>query len=100
ERPLGSSLCPYTTLFRSAAFAAPASWASCHSLGSGRTLVDGHCEPAPRRRSTGDLRERPRRGCADVRGTRVPFRASGSVRGAPLDRKSTRLNSSHVALSY
>src|SRR3989442_3951514 len=76
--PPRSTLFPYTTLFRS------------HARGNGR----GAARFRPRRHT-----DRPF--VADVRGagrarTRAPVRA----RPAPRDRKSTRLNSSHVRISY
>src|SRR5690606_39758222 len=76
-RPPRPTLFPYTTLFRSHP---PAAWqlAAGH-LGGGRLLVH-----QPRRR-------RPR-------GDRK--RAGHAGAGAGQDRKSTRLNSSHVKISY
>src|SRR5438874_9881575 len=70
RRPPRSTLFPYTTLFRSR-----------------RTL---------RAPSSREAR------CADVRarGACDPFRTSGPRAPAERDRKSTRLNSSHVEISY
>src|SRR5207253_9099358 len=86
--PPRSTLFPYTTLFRSAR-ALDAKRRSRHRqppLGQG-----------PRR-----LCARRRRGRGSARGLRARQGARcAHLRGGPrLDRKSTRLNSSHVAISY
>src|SRR5436309_8729842 len=79
RRPPKSTLFPYTTLFRSAC-AGPALWAPL--------------SPEPERRFLSRLR----RPCG------TPF--GGWTKGVPHgrrsreDRKSTRLNSSHVKISY
>src|SRR5690349_22911450 len=72
RRPPRSTLFPYTTLFRSAR--PQLTWRAA----------------------------RPRVGCAATaptgKGTRCP--GNGGARAARSDRKSTRLNSSHVEISY
>src|SRR2546426_9239035 len=83
RRPPRSTLFPYTTLFRS--------HRSGHARDHGggyRQPVHGRCEeprpPAPRKRST-----------------RTSGRLAGLLPQATLgDRKSTRLNSSHLVISY
>src|SRR5690606_42065895 len=91
-RPTRSTLFPYTTLFRSARTAVAA--------GGFRHLS----HPVHRRRDG-----RGRAGRAGRRRTAAPGRtggrtgqAGGTRRGGGLwsDRKSTRLNSSHVKISY
>src|SRR5437870_9560901 len=77
QRPPRSTLFPYTTLFRSSGSAVP----------RGRTST---CPPLPRPRD----RARGGRGRGRDR-ERLPRRP-----GSQPDRKSTRLNSSHVAISY
>src|SRR3712207_7976656 len=77
RRPPRSTLFPYTTLFRSVVDVGP----------DGYCLVAGH---------------RPRRGGPDQRQLAglqpVPHRHRGVL--PTLDRKSTRLNSSHANISY
>src|SRR5690349_21998874 len=75
RRPPRSTLFPYTTLFRSSRRGSPPSTRS-----GGRGWPRARRPPRRRRAS------RPRR-------TRVPRRTG-------RDRKSTRLNSSHVEISY
>src|SRR5256885_13248474 len=83
RRPPRSTLFPYTTLFR--------------SLQAGRRR---RRPPAVRRRRVAalPLRREP----ADPGGTHRAERAvvPGRLPGAVLDRKSTRLNSSHLVISY
>src|SRR3989442_7643809 len=71
RRPPRSTLFPYTTLFR--------------SLGLSRC----------RREATGHREPRDTRAQQELRGTQP-----GDVAHAEQDRKSTRLNSSHVRISY
>src|SRR5258705_7151946 len=78
RRPPRSTLFPYTTLFRSSGRQSP-----LHPRGGGEP------RSAPRR---GRRRSAPR---ADAR-----RRAHGPHAVAHLDRKSTRLNSSHLGISY
>src|SRR5438128_3953238 len=77
RRPPGSTLFPYTTLFRS------------QGLAGGVDAGEVAC--ALRRRSPSDARCHARDGAALSRSGR---------QAAPLDRKSTRLNSSHGSISY
>src|SRR5437660_9290270 len=76
-QPPGSTLCPYTTLFRSGGHdgVAPGTWVQ---------IVGQH--------GRGDCAIRLQKCAADVEIGHVLQRAQ--------DRKSTRLNSSHVAISY
>src|SRR3712207_8279640 len=93
RRPPRSTLFPYTTLFRSAALACPASRRGLlggRPLGEARATGQEGVEVEPRER---------RLGPAHVGGEGV------GGRGAPehvarQDRKSTRLNSSHANISY
>src|SRR5690349_22729161 len=75
QRPPRSTLFPYTTLFRSQRQEAPAG------------------SEAPRREARGLAREHDGAGRAEGEGERAR-------RQARRDRKSTRLNSSHVEISY
>src|SRR3712207_8386484 len=78
RRPPRSTLFPYTTLFRSQAH-------------GGRRQPQG----------VGGTSEGPRAdGPREPAGAGVHRGAVGAVRGAPADRKSTRLNSSHANISY
>src|SRR2546426_8605491 len=82
RRPPRSTLFPYTTLFRSAG-------EPCR----GASVFDR--APAPRLRTwLAGRRHRPEP--PDVRAGRGPVRINES----PEDRKSTRLNSSHLVISY
>src|SRR5690349_23490309 len=86
RRPPRSTLFPYTTLFRSADRPV---WID-HRLG------DGELQLGPNVRGTADLQ---------APGPRQPTRpillsSPRHVRGVRSDRKSTRLNSSHVEISY
>src|SRR3989442_2191785 len=79
RRPPRSTLFPYTTLFRSALRVRHRS----HRLPAVPDLAEA--------RRVRDLRE-----CADVRGGAARLRLPAQAG----DRKSTRLNSSHVRISY
>src|SRR3712207_7675355 len=80
RRPPRSTLFPYTTLFR--------------SMASGRDTHD-------RRRAVSDSLERLQQGRRSTRGKAGHAEAKPPVlHAAPLDRKSTRLNSSHANISY
>src|SRR5256885_13934529 len=81
RRPPRSTLFPYTTLFRSARAGADAA-----RLTPARRRV---LRPAARLRAA----EEPAGGCALRRGLRPGGQGEG-------DRKSTRLNSSHLVISY
>src|SRR5256885_10565170 len=76
RRPPRSTLFPYTTLFR-----------SDRPGGRRHSCRAGRCDPAPGG-GVGPRRSDPRRsgGAASL--------------GRPRDRKSTRLNSSHLVISY
>src|SRR5207249_12100669 len=82
--PLRSTLFPYTTLFRSRVSSREG---ICHR---DQTLEYGNCRDRPRR----CFPWRRQRCCEAYRTgqTCCPVR--------PIDRKSTRLNSSHVSISY
>src|SRR3712207_8250266 len=82
RRPPRSTLFPYTTLFRSQQPDPVA-----RSLPSGR----------PQRRPHRELRLRGR---GEGEAPRARGGLAGGGRGLPLDRKSTRLNSSHANISY
>src|SRR3712207_7329310 len=88
RRPPRSTLFPYTTLFRSAALAAdPACQLVCDLVGRAiERGADGCSRPVGR---SGGL-EAPR---LDTGPTRCG-------QGGVVDRKSTRLNSSHANISY
>src|SRR5947207_8509129 len=76
RRPPRSTLFPYTTLFRSALVR------EAESLATDRGAEDGN----PARERFDDLE---------------PGAATEALaRGVPVDRKSTRLNSSHTVISY
>src|SRR3989454_1438333 len=79
RRPPRSTLFPYTTLFRSRA---------PDRLGGGQRARSRSGARAP-----GDPLAHGRRG-------RSRPEARGRARGGLLDRKSTRLNSSHLVISY
>src|SRR5207253_10531850 len=96
RRPPRSTLFPYTTLFRSvlpprgvARGGGPGGPRAARSLGR----RPGHLLGAERRLHGRDLGapRSPGRGEGDAHRT---------LRAPPRDRKSTRLNSSHVAISY
>src|SRR5256885_12339939 len=90
RRPPRSTLFPYTTLFRSAD---PVGRMEEHPLGDLVPPTDsGDCfRRRGERLRRGGLRRGPRRG-----GAREALRE----RERPQDRKSTRLNSSHLVISY
>src|SRR3712207_8958478 len=92
RRPPRSTLCPYTTLFRSAALRPAGARARLAEALAGAGAV-------PHRRG--------RREAQVLRGGLLPLPVRrGAERGAPpqlradRDRKSTRLNSSHANISY
>src|SRR5256885_12736452 len=78
RRPPRSTLFPYTTLFRSA-----------QGMGIARGLADG-C-------GGGQLPAEAAIGLVQVA---APEHAAGAVLEHDVDRKSTRLNSSHLVISY
>src|SRR5256885_10598425 len=83
RRPPRSTLFPYTTLFRSGA------------ADAARGRRQGGRVPAGRQRQGPPRRGR---GVRPVRGDRRP--ADGAEGRPERDRKSTRLNSSHLVISY
>src|SRR2546430_6571616 len=87
RRPPRSPLFPYTTLFRSEPAARVA------LLGQ---LEDGHHRQQPLLH--GELKAGAQRREFAVDGR--PGRPGGEARGGVVDRKSTRLNSSHSQISY
>src|SRR3712207_7646312 len=80
RRPPRSTLFPYTTLFRSESDAPPP---GAHPVGHHRADERARARDARRPAGNGGQRRR---------------RRGGAV--GPLDRKSTRLNSSHANISY
>src|SRR5690606_41493535 len=91
-RPPRSTLFPYTTLFRSAH----------RRVGLDRD-VDEHDPEEHPRPAAGDELDAALSLVAEARGARPgPLDDGGGVDAAPApeDRKSTRLNSSHVKISY
>src|SRR5690606_40472293 len=91
RRPPSHTLFPYTTLFRSRG---PGHVESFRLLQSERQLRRRQRHHRVRRRSAGEVLGES--GAADVRHRQLRAQA----RRAPEDRKSTRLNSSHVKISY
>src|SRR5690242_21625263 len=83
RRPPRSTLFPYTTLFRSHA-----------RVGGGEDAVGVVDVLEPE----GDAVQRPARSPRGDLGLGLPGLAPGEVEGG--DRKSTRLNSSHMSISY
>src|SRR5207253_3427910 len=93
-----STLFPYTTLFRSEVETAPKA-ADCRRAWCDETLRErgprsGCCETGT---ATSRRADRQEQAPDDRTGS---FRGSGGAELASPDRKSTRLNSSHVAISY
>src|SRR3712207_8646072 len=96
RRPPRSTLFPYTTLFRSGEGAPPGVGGEVQRLGE--KLGPGGGEPGGRTGVHDDGREVMRGHVVQFMGQPVALRRSGA---APLlDRKSTRLNSSHANISY
>src|SRR3712207_7978819 len=89
RRPPRSTLFPYTTLFRSTRLCLEAVSAGLQA--DARSRYD-----AP---NSADLVGGARALLAAIHGFR-PYAAALFVDGAPADRKSTRLNSSHANISY
>src|SRR5256885_6434525 len=86
RRPPRSTLFPYTTLFRSPASQTRPGQAAVRDRHAGRRIEEDGCRGPPRQPQSSHRQ-------------RVPHR--GTARGAgPGDRKSTRLNSSHLVISY
>src|SRR3712207_7225930 len=87
RRPPRSTLFPYTTLFRS------------RNGGRRGARRDALLRGAARRRRRGRVRVQGVRRVAG-RGDVLHLRDHGAAQGGALDRKSTRLNSSHANISY
>src|SRR5690625_6221800 len=89
-RPPRPPLFPYTTLFRSPRHLPTVRSSATPPVPRARP---GRCSPRPRRHRP------PAAAHCPGRRSRPPT-AEISVQGSEQDRKSTRLNSSHVAISY
>src|SRR3712207_8199632 len=89
RRPPRSTLFPYTTLFRSP-FSFELLAERARGLGAGLTVAT---------QTLGRLPESTRAALLGNAASLVSFRA-GADEAARLDRKSTRLNSSHANISY
>src|SRR5262245_63671283 len=87
-RPPRSSLLPYTTLFRSARSARCSDLVACAGVDDRRRLE-------PRRRLEGGWRHGD-----EHAGRHLPDVLDRVRRPPVVDRKSTRLNSSHLGISY
>src|SRR5262245_63296730 len=85
RRPPSPTLFPYTTLFRSRHRAAPAGGGRRRGMGRGCAQLQG-----------GRRRDR----LAASQETEVRRRGRGRRQTTRADRKSTRLNSSHLGISY
>src|SRR5690606_40289157 len=94
RRPLSSTLFPYTTLFRSAiAFFRSGARTPAHAV-----IKVGDAEP--RELAPGSIpADYPIRALVEPQAVTITA-ADGMQIPAQLDRKSTRLNSSHVKISY
>src|SRR3712207_7835646 len=92
RRPPRSTLFPYTTLFRSLQRrrAAPGAGREVRPRGQAQDTEAGAAEAAA-------VRDPPGVGAGRHR---LPGQVPGAARGRVLDRKSTRLNSSHANISY
>src|SRR2546430_10180213 len=88
RRPPRSTLFPYTTLFRSRE-SPRKGWLREASEGAGRGPPEGQTDG-----------NRPVHVRRDLRARSFSGRHVDRVRRWPLDRKSTRLNSSHSQISY
>src|SRR5690606_40957414 len=96
-RPPMSTLFPYTTLFRSGGVEEWRFFGAQHRQG----LAEGHPFQAPAGQSVVQAQQglRPAVGGGVDRERQHAGMLAG-VQGAAQDRKSTRLNSSHVKISY
>src|SRR5690349_24112941 len=88
RRPPSPTLFPYTTLFRSEDAQGAAGWATVRDL---RGAVLGPAE---------DALQVVYMGCGRQRITSSLTLANFALSASLIDRKSTRLNSSHVEISY
>src|SRR5256885_13149813 len=86
RRPPRSTLFPYTTLFRSLQHGDRRPSRRCCRASVQRRGFTGHCRP-------GSRTVKP---ATDF----VPLPVDGGIERRPRDRKSTRLNSSHLVISY
>src|SRR5207249_10910916 len=89
--PPRSTLFPYTTLFRSY----HDRWRKVRS-----TLGGWNAPPSLRRRRPARRRQRPGTATGPSAGLHLPGSDDPGALAATRDRKSTRLNSSHVSISY
>src|SRR5256885_11344662 len=87
RRPPRSTLFPYTTLFRSKQASGPLRAADARAQRRLETRATGRCHPIAAARLRRAL------AAGRILGFGVGF-------GRTLDRKSTRLNSSHLVISY
>src|SRR5437868_9352523 len=81
--PPSSTLFPYTTLFRSKS---PSTTKPGSITDNFRNFRDCHFQKTSRASAKGATRE--------------PYESANNLHSAQRDRKSTRLNSSHVSISY
>src|SRR3712207_9470075 len=98
RRPPRSTLFPYTTLFRSEDGLAPVHVPGQRRPAGGHAVPD-HAVLVP---EVLRLLVRLRRHALDLQAQVLDQRPEGSplLRDRPVDRKSTRLNSSHANISY
>src|SRR5688500_20080831 len=93
--PMGCSLCPYTTLFRSTNGTVKVDGAGSRWINGGNIYVGGNENGAG---GVGLLRIE---NCGTVRANATTVWNLGVLEiGLNPDRKSTRLNSSHLVISY
>src|SRR5690606_41616564 len=95
-----STLSPYPTLFRSAAHGGEAAAGRAALDGPDGQRQDHDAVRIARARAHGPREDRLGRGPGRVRARGRRAGAGPAAGGARLDRKSTRLNSSHVKISY
>src|SRR5690606_41774934 len=97
-RPPGSTLCPYTTLFRSLGYPDEATrQQAAFAMGESATRFLRLSEAAGMLRDAMVAYDQAMAAETAARAEAAERSASGSLTG---DRKSTRLNSSHVKISY
>src|SRR5699024_11734307 len=89
--PPRSTLFPYTTLFRSTGRAE-------HTEGTAREVLQTTAQIAKDPTLVSDAQQRVRE--EQITPERAVWEAAGAVASQFEDRKSTRLNSSHVSISY
>src|SRR5260221_10651737 len=88
RRPPRSTLFPYTTLFRSETHASRGKQPTFKVVGNQRVLRDRQPNQERRPLDTADI------------GFKAHEASDGLTMSALIDRKSTRLNSSHTVISY